>query len=266
MREDKSSPSISDASTPSAGRIYDYLLGGRHNFEIDRSAAKGLMKDVPEMPQWVRLIRWFLGSAIRRLSGEGFTKFLDFASGLPTVDHVHQVAPTGTKVIYSDIDPVTVAYAQEIIKGLPDVAFVAGDAGRPESVLQLDVVQRLFGSDRKVAIGFNGVAWFLPDDRIIHALTFLHEWAAPGSKLFLCDTNSGDETPEQQKVEEFYTQVREPIYPRSEKRLRELWGKWRLCEPGVRPLEEWLPIDKRPIKRATQAMGGNLIGAILEKK
>ena len=99
---------IADASKPNAGRIYDYLLGGDHNFEIDRQAAEQLKAMVPEMPQWVRIVRWFLGEAVGRLLDEGFRHFLDFASGLPTVDHIHQIAPQETKVIYSDIDPVTV--------------------------------------------------------------------------------------------------------------------------------------------------------------
>ena len=101
--------SIADASRPNAGRIYDYLLGGNHNFEIDRQAADQLKQMVPQMDQFVRLTRWFLGEAVRRLIDQGFSKFLDFASGLPTVDHIHQIAPEKTKVIYSDIDPVTVA-------------------------------------------------------------------------------------------------------------------------------------------------------------
>lgn len=258
-------PPISDANTPSAGRIYDYFLGGRHNFEVDRVAAKALLKDVPQMPQWVRLIRWFLGASIRRLSSEGFTNFLDFASGLPTVDHIHQIAPKGTRVLYSDIDPVTVAYGQQIIKEIPNVAFVQGDAGKPETVLQLPIIEKLFGADRKLAIGFNGIAWFLPDDRIRHALSILHDWASPGSKLFICDTNQGSESVQRKKTEEFYEDVKEPVHLRTVEQFRALFGEWRVAEPGIKPLEDWQPIDKRPVEKATQAAGGNLVGAILEK-
>lgn len=265
MHDQGGSPSIADATTPSAGRIYDYLLGGNHNFEIDRIAAKGLLKDVPEMLQWVRLIRWFLGSTIRRLCDDGFTKFLDFASGLPTVDHIHQVAPKGTRVVYSDIDPVTVAYAREIVKNLPEIDFVQGDAGNPESVLGLEVVQRLFGSDRKVAIGYNGIAWFLPDDRVVHALEVLYDWASPGSRLFICDINSTAQTTDGDRLREFYQQVKQPVYVRSEKRFREMLGRWKVNPQGIRPLEEWLPIDKKSMEKATVSAGGNLIGAILEK-
>ena len=120
--------SIADANTPNAGRIYDYLLGGNHNFEIDRMAAERILKVAPFMPNLFKLIRWFLGEVVRRLSSEGYMIFIDFASGLPTVDHIHQITPEGTKVIYSDIDPVVVAYAKEIIKDLENVRYLHCDA------------------------------------------------------------------------------------------------------------------------------------------
>lgn len=265
MATEGSYSSIADSSTPNAGRIYDFLLGGNHNFEIDRLAAKQLLHDVPEMTQWVRLVRWFLGEAILRLVAEGFTRFLDFASGLPTVDHIHQVAPAGTRVVYSDIDPVTVAYAQEIIKDHPNVAFVHGDAAKPESVLELDIVKKLFEKDHKVALGFNGIAWFLPDEQVIHALRTLYDWASPGSKLYLCDINSQSATTASGKLEEFYERVRQPIFSRNEAKIRTILGKWRICDPGIQPLEAWLPVDKRSMEKATQSAGGNLVGMILAK-
>lgn len=258
-------PPISDANTPSAGRIYDYLLGGRHNFEVDRVAAKGLMKDVPDMPMWVRLVRWFLGAAIRHLSSEGYAKFLDFASGLPTVDHIHQIAPKGTKVIYSDIDPITVAYAQEIVKDLPDVAYVQGDAGKPESVLELPVINEVFGSDRKLAIGLNGIAWFLSDEKLKHALAVLYEWVAPGSKLYICDMSYVGQSDLQKKVHEFYEDVKEPLHPRAEGGLRKLMGDWNVCDPGIKPVDTWFPVDKNKVEGASKTWGLSLVGAILEK-
>ena len=258
--------SIADASQPNAGRIYDYLLGGNHNFEIDRVAAEQLIKSLPSMPLWVRTIRWFLGEAVSRLSREGFTKFLDFASGLPTIDHIHQTAPRGTKVIYSDIDPVTVAYAQDILKGLPNAVFVDGDASEPETVLSLDVVRSLFGSDHKAAIGFNGIAWFLPDEKVRHAMQVLYDWADRGSKLYISDTDLGIVSPVTAKVSEFYKQVKQPIFPRSRKTIESIIGNWKICEPGFLPLVDWLPIDRKAIEDVASMNQANTIGAILVKE
>jgi hypothetical protein len=265
MSPQDSHASIADSSQPNAGRIYDFLLGGNHNFEIDRLAAQNLLKAVPSMPQWVRLIRWFLGEAVRRLLDQGFTRFLDFASGLPTVDHIHQIAPRTTSVIYSDIDPVTVAYAQEVIKGFPQTAYVTCNAARPEDLLGQEVVGRLFGAERRLAIGFNGITWFLSDEQISHAMDVLYGWAAKGSALFLCETNIDVVTETSRQLDVFYKQVNSPIFRRSKSRLIELLGKWKLRDPGFLPLEEWLPIDKKRIQETAIREGGNLIGAIVEK-
>ena len=88
MKPDSQQPSLSDASQQNAGRVYDYLLGGSHNFEIDREIAEQLIKQVTILPKLAKLTRWFLGKSIREAVKRGFTGFLDFASGLPTVDHI----------------------------------------------------------------------------------------------------------------------------------------------------------------------------------
>jgi hypothetical protein len=257
---------IADASRPNAGRIYDFLLGGSHNFEIDRQAAQGLLQIVPEMLQWVRLIRWFLGEAVRRLLAEGFTHFLDFASGLPTVDHIHQIAPKGTKVIYSDIDPVTVAYAQDIIKGNPDVACVECDAGQPEKLLQSGIVEKVFGQSRRVAIGFNGIAWFLPDEKVSHAIKVLYDWAGPNSKLFICDINELGRTEASKGLLGFYQKVGQPVYLRPQSSLMQLLWNWKVEDPGFLPLEEWVEVKKEQVEQAKQRLGGgNMFGGILRK-
>ena len=108
--------SIVDASVPSAGRIYDYMLGGHHNFEVDRQAANMIMQLAPFVQKFVRLQRWCLQDLAHELTVvRGYDTILDFASGLPTQDHLHFVVPKGTKVIYSDYDPVVVEYAREIL-------------------------------------------------------------------------------------------------------------------------------------------------------
>jgi hypothetical protein len=257
---------IADASRPNAGRIYDYLLGGNHNFEVDRQAAQSLLKMAPEMPNWTRVIRWFLGEAVRRLLEEGFTHFLDFASGLPTVDHIHQIAPKGTKIIYSDIDPVAVAYAQDMIKGLSDVGIVQCNAAEPERLLQSPILKQIFGNHRKVAIGMNGIAWFLADEQIGHALKVLYDWADKGSKLYICDVNTKSMTKAMMEAFEFYKKVGEPIHLRSTDTLKGLLGEWRTTERGFQTLTDWIGLDSKAIDAGIQRLAGaNLWGAILVK-
>jgi len=265
MAEKGTSESIADSSKPNAGRIYDYLLGGNHNFEVDRMAAQQILQFAPITPQMFRTIRWFLGEAVRRVAADGYTRFIDFASGLPTMDHIHQVAPPGTKVIYSDLDPVTVAYGQEILTDHPDARYLACHAGKPETLLGSPVVTQLFGENRKVAIGFNGIAWFLPDEEIAHAMQSLHAWSAPGSRLFLSDIDYSSTTPEGKRMITMYEKLGQPFHLRTLQGLKKLISPWKVREPGFKPLEEWFEMKKVVGEKTQTTLGGLLMGAILEK-
>ena len=115
--------SISDESKPNAGRVYDYFIGGHHYFEIDKQMALQIEEKAPFIPKLAKLTRWFLGVGTEKAVELGHIQFLDFASGLPTTDHIHSLAPDGTKVIYSDIDQITVEYAKDIIGENPIVKY-----------------------------------------------------------------------------------------------------------------------------------------------
>ncbi len=262
--------SIADASQPNAGRIYDYLLGGNHNFEVDRAAARELLEIAPLMPGSFKLIRWFLGEAVRRLSSQGFDHILDFASGLPTIDHIHEITPKGTKIIYSDIDPVTVTYGEEIVKEYPEVRYLLCDAAQPEIVLKSETLRRLFGSVRKVAIGYNGIMWFLTDEQVAHAMQVLFDWAGAGSRLFLTTDETTklfeENDPKMAVFAERYRKIGQPIYPRDRERLVKLMAPWRLAEPGFRLVEEWLDVDVSVNKDLARDWKGlSLYGAVFVK-
>jgi O-methyltransferase involved in polyketide biosynthesis len=258
--------SIADASKPNAGRIYDYLLGGNHNFEVDRQAAQRFLKTMPFMPKFMRTVRWFLGEAVHRLVEEGFHHFLDFASGLPTMDHIHHIAPKGTKIIYSDLDPVTVAYGQEILKNNPDVRFVQCDAGKAEELLNAPIVSELFGKTRKIAIGFNGIAWFLPDEKVKHSLKVLYDWVDKGSRLFMAESDSAVQSDLLKTLMKIYQEIGQPFYFRTQQKFKENMGSWEITEPGIQPLEDWLSIKKEVDSELWKNFSGNAFGAILVKK
>jgi hypothetical protein len=266
VAEEEKFASIADSGKPNPGRIYDYLLGGNHNFEVDRHAAEQVIKVMPFFSKLMKLIRWFLGEAVRRLCAEEYTEFIDFASGLPTIDHIHEVAPAGTKVIYSDIDPVTVAYGQEIIKDNPNVRYGVCPAQKPEELLSSPLVKEMFGSNRKVAIGFNGVAYFLPDEAFHYAMKTLYDWAGKGSRLFLCDIGFDSPTvpPASKEMVELYAKFGQPIYLRSQKTLESLLKPWKAVKPGYLPLEDWVGV-KGGVAEEQLNLGYNMIGVILGK-
>ncbi len=266
-----SQDNIADASKPSAGRMYDYYLGGSHNFEVDRQAADQVLKLFPYTVKYVRLQRWALQDiAVELGERRGYDVIIDFASGLPTNDHIHYKVPKGTTVIYSDFDPVVVEYARDILKDTPDVYFFQADARKPEELLNRPEVEKILGGRRKVAFVFWGITTFLPDEDISYALQSMYDWAAPGSCMAFCaqsvDINMQD--PEVIKGLRIYEQMGSPLRIRTLDQFRKMLGPWKLEKEGFISLLEWHGFDQSELgKEDVKAFGpmGGVFGAYLVK-
>jgi hypothetical protein len=237
-----SEDNIVDASKPSAGRMYDYFLGGNHNFEVDRQAADQILQLLPFVSKVMRLQRWPLQDIAEELSGaRGFDVIIDFASGLPTNDHLHLKVKPGTTVIYSDYDPVVVEYTHEILKDTPNTHFFQSDARRPEDLLNRPEVQKILGGRRKVAFVLWGVSLFLKDEDISHLAKFLYDWSAPGSCLVFnaqgAEMNLQD--PDMIKAMNIYAQMGSPLIIRTLAQYHKLLEPWKLEGKEFIPLLEW---------------------------
>jgi hypothetical protein len=257
-----------DTSQPSAGRVYDFLLGGDHNFEADRQAAQAVLQVAPFMPLVLKQIRSFLGVAAKRLVADGFINFIDFASGLPTNDNIHHFVGSGSKVVYSDIDDGTIEYGREILENIPDVYYVKCDARKPEELLTSELVEKLFHDDRKVAIGFSGIAYFLPDEDLGHALQILYSWVNKGSKLFLCDADadSSEITSKLKPVFELYSKMGQPLHIRTKEKLEKIALPWEIEQPGFQTLDKWIGEEENITELQRSEWGGKgFYGAIFYK-
>ena len=127
-------PSL-DTSLPNVARMYDYMLGGRENFQADRSAAESVLRIFPETKQKVHENRAFLRRAVGYLSEQGICQFLDVGSGLPTQDNVHEVAHEvnpDAKVVYVDHDPVVVSHGNALLAKSEQVIVVQADFRDPQ--------------------------------------------------------------------------------------------------------------------------------------
>lgn len=262
--------SIVDSSKPSAGRIYDYILGGHHNFEIDRVAAERVSKLVPFMREGARLQRWCLKDIATELTVKrGYDVLIDFASGLPTNDHIHQVVPEGTTVIYSDYDPVTVEYSKEILEDTPNVYVFQGDAGRPDELLNRPEVQEILKGRRDVAFITWGVSAYLSDEAIAHAAKYLYEWGGPKS-CWAFNTQNAGVNPDDPNISEaikVYKQMGSQIYIRSMERFLELIKPWEPDSNGFVSFLEWHGFDESILPEAARqvAKSGGNFGAYLTK-
>jgi hypothetical protein len=247
-----SKESIVDATVPSAGRIYDFLLGGHHNFEVDRQAANRMLAILPFLTKTARLQRWCLQDIANELTGtRGFDAVVDFASGLPTQDHIHTVVPAGTTVIYSDYDPVVVEYAREILGSTPNVYFYEADARHPEQLLNNPEVVRILASKRKVALIYWGIAVFLVDDEVKHVARTLYDWSdASGCWVFNAQgADANAENPAAARVIELYRQTGTPVHVRTKERYLDLIKPWHPDSTDFISLLEWHGFDQSELSK-----------------
>ena len=258
-----SQDSIVDTTRPNAGRIYDYMLGGHHNFEVDRQAAEQLIHLMPGLPKTMRLQRWALQDIATELTEQrGFDLIVDFASGLPTNDHMHTVVPAGTKVIYSDRDPVVVEYAHEILAGVPDVYFFQADASRPEELLNRPEVQEILGGRRDIGLVHWGMPIFLSDPEIRYAAAALHQWAAPNS-CWVFNAQGANATSDP-SLDAIYAQMGAALYLRTLEHYQDLVQPWQADDKGWISLLEWHGMDSHNVSAEDrQAFAG--FGAYLVK-
>jgi hypothetical protein len=225
---------------PNISRIYDYVLGGEHNLEVDRAAAQHILNVFPAYPFWARLNREFLQVMARQWAAEGQTHVLDIGSGMPTQGHFHSVMPNA-RVLYSDNDPVTVEYARSLIGDNPAVAYLEADARQPEALLH--AAGQHFHGARRVAIGFIGVAYFIDDENLARVMRTLHDWAAPGSVMALSQVSTGEMTETGRQQMESFKRGGVELLPRSEAELHRLVSPWEVRE--LAPLENWPGIETR---------------------
>ncbi|RPI83980.1 MAG: hypothetical protein EHM41_14555 [Chloroflexi bacterium] len=260
--------SIIDASKPSPGRMYDYFLGGHHNFEVDRKAGDQLLSLLPFVSKFVRMQRWTLQDLATILTVErGYDVIIDYASGLPTADNIHTKVPPGTTVIYSDYDSVIVEYAKEILgkENNHKVNYFHVDAGRPEDLLNQPDVKQTLGDRRKVAFVYWGVSGFLSDEALSHAAQVLYEWAAPGSCLaFNAHVGADTEhfTPAVQQTVALYKAMGTTLYIRKPDDYLRILKPWELDSQGWVPLLKWHGFDQSELGQEDESAFGPLGGGL----
>lgn len=155
MTDDSGLPRGVDPGKASVARMYDAMLGGEHNFAIDREAVAAFTAIDPQVRTLARANRAFLQRAVRFLVDAGVRQFIDLGSGIPTQGNVHEVAQSaapGSRVVYVDNDPVAVAHSEALLDGNPDATIVAADIRRPADVLSAPQVRDLIDFEQPVAV------------------------------------------------------------------------------------------------------------------
>ncbi|MEC4570120.1 SAM-dependent methyltransferase [Streptomyces virginiae] len=237
-----------DISVPSVSRIYDYYLGGSHNFEVDRQAARRAMEFMPGLPKIMQANRAFMRRAVRHAVAEGVTQFLDIGSGIPTFGNVHEIAQAaspGARVVYVDHDPVAVAHSHAVLLDDEHTGVVAADLRKPKEILAAPEVGRLLDFDQPVALLLVAVLHFLEDaDRPYDAVAQLRDVLAPGSLLILTHASyEGIPLTEEAAggAVGVYRDIRNPLVMRTGEQIAHFFEGFDMVEPGLVSMPDWRP-------------------------
>ncbi|MDG4829644.1 SAM-dependent methyltransferase [Solwaraspora sp. WMMD1047] len=240
-------PAEIDLSRPSAARVYDYFLGGAHNFEIDRQLAQQIASMTPNLAETMRAGRAFLRRAVRFLLDEGIEQFLDIGSGIPTVGNVHEVAHAANpaaRVVYVDIDPVAVAHSRSILADVDNAGVIHADLREPDRIIAEAKRSGLIDFDRPVAILLAGVVHFIPDaDRPAELLATLRAATVPGSYLVISHSTFEDQPPEMLAAQRLSKRTATEITLRSKVQIADYFGDFTIVEPGIVQMPLWRPDD-----------------------
>jgi hypothetical protein len=235
-----------DIRRANVARVYDYLLGGSHNFLADQDVGRALAAVEPD----VRTIAWanrrFLGRAVRFLSQAGIRQFLDVGSGIPTEGNVHEVAQQvdpGARVVYADIDEVALAHSKTILAGWENTAIIGGDLREPERILADEDTRRLIDFGQPTGLLLVSVLHYIADaDDPWKNVATLRDALAPGSYLVICHgTTEGRPTVVEAVGKVFNRSVATQSHARSRAEIQRMFGDFELVEPGLVHMPLWRP-------------------------
>lgn len=257
-------PGEIDLERPSAARMYDFYLGGSHNFEIDRNTAQDAMKAMPDLPMIMQANRAFLRRVVRYLLNEGVTQFIDIGSGIPTVGNVHEVVhdfDPSRRVVYVDTDPIAVAHSRAILSDNPNATIIQADLLQPDQVLEHPDLHALIDLQQPVAVLLNAVLHFVSDSdapgvvlgRFLDAL-------APGSFLSISHASHVGQPDKSTKAAEIYKRTSTPMTFRTQDEVIDLFKGWSLVEPGVVLMALWRPDEPVDPEFALRVTGFGGVG------
>lgn len=235
-----------DLERPSVARIYDYLLGGYHNFAVDRIMVDRLGPLASEAALTAVINRAYLRRAASFISQQGIDQFLDLGSGIPTAGNVHEIVRQyvpDARVVYVDIEPVAVAHGEAMLRNDPYAAAIWGDVRRPFDILNHPLTRELIDFSRPVGLFAVALLHYIPDDEeIVHVMQIFKDALVPGSYLAL-GIWTYDDVP--RDAVEMYMEVTKststPGRPRDYDTVLRFFDGVEILEPGVVHSPQWRP-------------------------
>jgi SAM-dependent methyltransferase len=234
-----------DIENPSPARVYDYYLGGSHNFAVDRRMARKAIDLWPELPLIMQANRAFLRRSVRYVVGQGITQFLDIGSGIPTEGNVHEVAQVASpqcRVVYVDIDPVAVAHSRAMLDGNPQADIVQADLRDVATIVGDPRVKELLDFTQPIGVLMVAMLHFVQDEADPAGIVAQYrKIMAPGSHLIISHATHEGRPDQAGPHVELYRRAGAPLTMRSRREIEALLAGFELVPPGVVFLPLWRP-------------------------
>lgn len=257
-----------DIEHASPARVYDYYLGGSHNFAVDRQLARQAIELWPELPLIMQANRAFLRRSVRYLVSQGITQFLDIGSGIPTEGNVHEVAQVASpecRVVYVDIDPVAAAHSRTILSQNPLADIIQADLRDATGIFDDPTVRQLVDLTQPIGVLMVAMLHFVPDTADPAGIVALYRKMMPPGSFLVVSHATHEGRPDQAGSHtELYRRAGAPMTMRSRVEIETLLEGFDIVPPGVVFLPLWRPdsptdVDDHPERFTGYAVVGRRV-------
>ena len=243
MRQDGFRAEEIDTSRPHPARIYDYLIGGKDNYEVDRQAGDELAAAAPEVRIGMRANRAFLRRAVRHVVGSGVRQILDIGTGLPTSPNVHEVAQElapDVRVAYVDNDPIVNAHGSALLSGSGATSIAHADLRDPRAIIDHPDVRKVIDFDEPVALLLVAILHFLTEAEKPEQVVATLRDALPAGSFLVLSHGTGDFA-DRSAARAVYNKATATLNLRSRAEVERFFDGFELVEPGLAQVPFWRP-------------------------
>ncbi|PVE10221.1 SAM-dependent methyltransferase [Streptomyces scopuliridis] len=234
-----------DTRTPHSARFWNYFVGGKDNYEVDREVGDQIKEIFPGLVDVALTSRHFLGRAVRELAVErGIRQFLDIGTGLPTADNTHEVAQRvapDARIVYVDNDPLVLAHARALLTSTPEgrTDYLDADLFDPESILK--AAAGTLDLSRPVALMILNTLGHVADYDLARSLVSRLMAGLPsGSYLVISDSTATSEGMIAAS-DAYNASGAVPYYVRPVEEIAGFFEGLELVEPGIAQVTRWRP-------------------------
>jgi hypothetical protein len=245
VESDALDPSEIDISVAHPARMYDYYLGGKTHFSADRDAADKVLAVLPEGRDMAIANRAFLGRAVRFLTRQGITQFLDIGTGIPSPGNTREVlldVNPGARVVFVDNDPIVITHTRALLQNGGPVGVVRADLRDTGSLLADPGIKDVLDFDRPIGVLLVAVLHFIRDQHDPAGIVETLRQAVPPGSYFVISHGTQDFSPARATAAvQGYEEATAPFVLRSGERIERFFDGLDMVEPGVVQLPLWRP-------------------------